>query len=564
MDLDKQIVDIWVDKLVQDNPTWFEGEKNEDSKRSKAFELLSLSAYLNQEPETCLEYLFGQGHDMGIDGLWVGEVLDNSFQVILVQSHYKRNLETDSHFPANKVLRSVEAVRRIFNPRADYDAHPELKAVIEEIRSLIVEGNLPDVTFILANNGLKWNQEGQNHIDEFKKSGDTQNQVRFRHLNHTDIVSQVRPASKTHDTLQLTGAALNDKLDYSEVIIGKVSVLEIFRLIETHGDHVLEKNIRRFLGLRNSVNESIRATLLNPEENRNFFFFNNGITIVCTRFSYNGLQDKDWKVRLEHMQVINGGQTCKTIHETLRNLPEEEKKRLRLDQVFAMVRLYEIGEEGIDSLVTDITRATNSQSPVDLRDLRANDTIQRQLEIQVTELGYHYKRKRDTALNTDPKTITNSAAAEAVMAIWRKKPHVARFQQTQLFSKYYEEIFNGLNGAQLILATLIYRYCDNRRRGLQRSGTIPHIAYSRYYLAMLTGDSLLKKLNLPIQNLNHKTFENTRSFFEENKESLYQEALDRLGEMLRQYFGAQDWQQLSFQKLSAVFRRADLIGCMAP
>jgi uncharacterized protein HemX len=81
---------------------------------------------------------------------------------------------------------------------------------------------------------------------------------------------------------------------------------------------------------------------------------------------------------------------------------------------------------------------------------------------------------------------------------------------------------------------------------------------------MLTGDSLLKKLNLPIQNLNHKTFENTRSFFEENKESLYQEALDRLGEMLRQYFGAQDWQQLSFQKLSAVFRRADLIGCMAP
>ena len=41
------------------------------------------------------------------------------------------------------------------------------------------------------------------------------------------------------------------------------------------------------------------------------------------------------------------------------------------------MRLYEVTHDENDSIVTDIKIATNSQNSVDLRDLRANEEIQK-------------------------------------------------------------------------------------------------------------------------------------------------------------------------------------------
>ena len=61
----------------------------------------------------------------------------------------------------------------------------------------------------------------------------------------------------------------------------------------------------------------IRATLLDDEKSADFYFYNNGITMICDRFDFNALQRTDYVVRMKNVQVINGGQTCKTIHRTL-------------------------------------------------------------------------------------------------------------------------------------------------------------------------------------------------------------------------------------------------------
>lgn len=80
--------------------------------------------------------------------------------------------------------------------------------------------------------------------------------------------------------MTLLGKAVQEDFNYKRVIIGKVSVIEIYRLIDEFGDSLFEKNIRRYLG-RNAVNEGIIDTLSDKDKKANFFFFNNGITMIC-------------------------------------------------------------------------------------------------------------------------------------------------------------------------------------------------------------------------------------------------------------------------------------------
>ncbi len=49
-----------------------------------------------------------------------------------------------------------------------------------------------------------------------------------------------------------------------------------------------------------------------------------------------------------------------------------------------LVRLYEVNDD--EDIVKDITYATNSQNPIDFRDLKSNDSIQILLETSAADL----------------------------------------------------------------------------------------------------------------------------------------------------------------------------------
>lgn len=53
-------------------------------------------------------------------------------------------------------------------------------------------------------------------------------------------------------------------------------------------------------------------------------------------------------------------------------------------QVYILVRLYEVNDD--EDIVKDITYATNSQNPIDFRDLKSNDSIQILLETSAADL----------------------------------------------------------------------------------------------------------------------------------------------------------------------------------
>jgi hypothetical protein len=205
-----------------------------------------------------------------------------------------------------------------------------------------------------------------------------------------------------------------------------VPVSEIANLFNRHDYLLLERNIRRYLGLHaNRVNSAIHETLITPQKRPDFYFYNNGITMICRKFRHNALQGENYQLKVEGMQIVNGGQTCKTIQQTL-NAPD---LFAAFENVYVLLRLYELADDDQD-FVRDITYATNSQNPVDLRDLRSNDEIQKQLEIGIADLGYSYKRQREDT-GSGSSVITANIVAEATLAIWRRMPQQAKFRRRE-------------------------------------------------------------------------------------------------------------------------------------
>lgn len=547
MDINKHIIDQRIRKIVSENPDWFFMESDENKKISKAFVILGVASYMGIELSEAFSLVTEGGNDSGIDAIFIGDTVNFEFQVTIFQAKYKNNLDNDTNFPANSVLRVVNAVTSIFDPTKDGLLNKFLKPKVEEIRSLISDGFIPIVKCVLVNNGLPWTEEGKNHI---RNANFSSSQVVFEHFNHQNIVEQLKSIEKINDTLSLTGEGVVEEFNFKRVLIGKINVAEIASLMDRYGDSLLERNVRKFLGLRiNRVNESIKNTLIDEKRN-NFYFFNNGITMVCNNFRYNALSSKNWQVKVEDIQIINGGQTCKTIQQTLNEYPT-----LDFSNVFVLLRLYEISE-GDDELLTDITIATNSQNPVDLRDLRANEQIQRDLETAVKELGYTYKRKRDSVSGGEP--IPSSVAAEAVFTIWRKKPHLAKFRRSDLFGKFYYDIFRNLNAAQLVIAVLIFRYCDSQRKKLKLLEQYPHLSYSNYFLSMLLGQQLLTELNIDIDNLTHRNFETAKDLLERKKENLYEKANIELIKALNELY-KEGYQNVELRRLSSTFRSGELL-----
>lgn len=548
MDIAKQIIDQRINKILEDNEETFNGVDKERN-RSKAFLLLGVAAYLDIDMTEAVQYLTDGGNDGGFDAAYIVEAQDSQLNVVLFQSKYSRKLDTDSHFPANAVEKAVNAIKCVFDPSTRIELNFQSQKKVEEIRSFILDGAVPYVTFVMLNNGLSWNQDGQNHIDNAFVG---QSQVRFEHFSHIDIMRYINKEQVINTQISLSGKAIQENFNYKRVLLGRVSVMEVYKLMEEFGDSLLEKNIRRYLG-KNIVNDGIAETLLDTKKRQNFFFFNNGATMICKKFSFNALQEQNWIVKADDLQIINGGQTCKTIHLTVKENPD-----LDFSQTYLLVRLYEVEDTENPGIIQDIIYATNSQNPVDFRDLKSNDECQQILEIGAKDLGYIYKRKRDNTLNIN--VIPSTVAAEAVFAVWRESPHLAKYRRNEFFDKYYSQIFDDLNASQMIIAVLIFRYCDNnRKKESVQEGIREHRLYSQYFMAYIIGKQILKRFDITLPQITHVNFNEIKNYFEHNKELMYNKAEQVMVDILKDYFNNDNLSEIDGRTMAAAFRRFDIM-----
>ena len=551
MSLATQIIDQRVSGIVLEKDDEFTNElklgNDEHKRKSVAFVFLVAKTTLGFEDADIIDGIVEGGNDFGVDAIYYDEPNDGEINVTLIQGKYKKELSGEANFPENGIIKMIDAIRSLFDPNSVIAVNDRLKLRVEEVRSFVAAGAIPRVQAIATNNGQVWADQANLKIDEAKRIfGD---QVDWRHVGPDELLRLLQAQKQIDTNIQLSGNALVEQFDFRRVLVGRMSVLELARLVEQFGDRLLERNIRRYLGLSgNRVNEAVASTLESADQRPNFYFYNNGITIVCSQFRHNALQQQNWKVQISGLQIVNGGQTSKTVHQIFKEMGPE------ISSAEILVRVYELPSTDND-LVASITYATNSQNPVDLRDLKANDTIQQTLGESIRALGFGYRPKREDKSVTSDE-FTSAVIAEAVLAVWRHRPHQARFSGNKHFGALYDVIFTkDLNGAQAVIAALIMRATENRRKR-PPVGAPDFLVYGSRFVAMLMGKYLLSDLQIKLDKLDHRNFGLARATLDENILKYFGRAEVEIEDALKPLFSQRE---RTLQRLSATFRRSDLI-----
>jgi len=163
---------------------------------------------------------------------------------------------------------------------------------------------------------------------------------------------------------------------------------EVGRMLEVAGERIFARNIRGFLG-ETKVNTKIKETL--EKEPGRFWYFNNGITIVCDS-AVEELGQGAHVLTVTQPQIINGQQTTRVLADV--KVQKARKAQVPV-RVISIPHERDGGQKAYDDLVAQIVEATNWQNGINTSDLRSNDRRQIEIERDLARLDYFYARKRE-------------------------------------------------------------------------------------------------------------------------------------------------------------------------
>ena len=114
-------------------------------------------------------------------------------------------------------------------------------------------------------------------------------------------------------------------------------------------------------------------------------------------------------------------------------------------------------------MILKITYRTNNQNPVDIRDQRSTDLVQRDLQTQVNrdyEGELAFAIRAGEVFPKSPRVLDNQRAAQLLMAVYVGEPWNA-VRKVRLFDEDYRRIFNReVNSHRLYLMSVLDEVLD--------------------------------------------------------------------------------------------------------
>jgi len=209
-------------------------------------------------------------------------------------------------------------------------------------------------------------------------------------------------------------------------------------------------------------------------ESKNFYFYNNGITITSKGFKYKQVSNK---LRIEFPQIINGAQTVNAIYEAFqqrenklsrinmsdsRENAKEEFKNLKI--LFRIIQDSEKDGKKTSIFEEKVIRYNNSQNSIKETDFYANHPEQIRLQELFAQYGYFYEIKRGDRKYLESGEVHNllkkkkkdfkfweeKIDIERLASLWmayQLDPTLDKVQKSNIFGyakdKYYDILFKG-------------------------------------------------------------------------------------------------------------------------
>ena len=232
------------------------------------------------------------------------------------------------------------------------------------------------------------------------------------------------------NTIDLHPESSQDALVKNNTAVFYCRCYDLVKAYQSFGYQLFEPNVRCNITV-SKVNAAIRDSVTSRVTREEFRFLNNGVTIVCK--SYARPSTNKPYFRVTEPGVVNGLQTVYALQEAYQKLTTADKEHFEKN-CFVLVRLLQ--EQSIRDL-SRMVRATNTQNPMQPRNLVSNHSEQIIFEKLFAGLGWFYERKEGAweAYAADPRrwrTLSGKFSKDAFQYTTGGRPKVRRIDNELL------------------------------------------------------------------------------------------------------------------------------------
>lgn len=398
--------------------------------------------------------LVGGGNDGGIDSLYLfvnGDLVVEDTDL----STFKSGITVELVFIQSKTSPNftVTPVERLHTSTVDLlDLSKDLGGLTETYNETLLEkmelfrlvhstlaGRFPKLRFsyYYASKGDTPHtnvRKKSDHVKEAVSQLFSDAEVTFDFIGSAELLDMARrvPTSSFELTLSETPISTSEAGSF----VSLVNLRQYYDFISGKGGklnrNLFDANVRDYQG-NVQVNQGIQESLSEKASEEDFWWLNNGVTIVATNATQAGK-----KLHIENPFVVNGLQTSTELYKYFSEKNPADEKRNLLVRV-----IVPSAQESRDRII----KATNSQTSIPPASLRATEQIHRGIEDYLKPHGIYYDRRKNYYKNEGKpkdKIISIGKMAQSVMSILLRRPNDARARPSSLIKSEedYEKIFN--------------------------------------------------------------------------------------------------------------------------
>jgi hypothetical protein len=440
--------------------------------RSTALLAWFIETVMREDPPDVEDAICDGGGDKGIDAILFD---DDANELLVLQAKHRQNPAATQ---GDADLRNFVGVAPYFANATGVEAllasapNAELTALIERLNLRTrIEEQEPAVRFIFVTNATA-DRAATDYLATLadqEPSLDLWDRPRLVEVAERTARRELLPGKYTLGSVD--EALITDFSGAAQIAIALIPAVELVRLPGIPNLTIFDLNVR--LGLGNTkINRELRFTIKTASEHEFFPAYHNGLTLLTE-----GLRRLDDGLELDGVAVVNGCQSLLALWRERASLTPTLK---------LVVKIIELGDR--TDLADRITYRSNNQNPVNIRDQRSNDRIQRDLQGEISAryggvLFYDIRRGQPPE---DAKgMLDNQLAAQLLVAVWLGEPWNA-VRKVRLFDQDYHRIFRRASADRLYLAFLIDQQVVGRRDKL-RPELQTAFASVRFTLAHLVG-----------------------------------------------------------------------------
>lgn len=430
--------------------------------------------------------------DLGIDAVYIDKERLPEKEIMLFNFKYRNKYNPDKTISENDVPISTKFFQYLNDSSPipnTIDKNSNVYQNIKTVRECLESDDIYNITlYLVTNEANGFKQQNDELISRFEQNYG----MVIKTITLDDIVSFLSPRKenvvaklflKIDDFITYSGDSKSSEVSY----MCKLPLIELIRITCDNDDlkvqynienddqinncklqySLLYDNVRGFLG-QTAYNKNIYRTI--KEDGKNFFLFNNGITITCSNVTSDAKNsNKKYLLTLTDFQIVNGGQTLRSIYNYLKNESDVNKLE-KLRDSYVLVRIFKIDSQNeVKNRIAEYTNSQNAISPIDLKSV---NSIQIDLEKYLKNEKVLYIRKAGDVGEAAFEYEYRISMEKFTQILYASQGYPDRVSNVKkrLFLDYYDEIYSAQNFAIENAKKLIELYFNVEKYYIAKKG----------------------------------------------------------------------------------------------